>query len=347
MTIEARRGAATQAEPVAEGTASSPAARGVTLKDIALRAGVSTAAISQALNDRGSLRPETRERIKAIAAELGYRPNKHAAALRGGRTMSVGFVMGDSTSEDGRRALQRTRQLNALVQSSAAHGFTVTVLPDSRPDLLPAAQIDVLYFPDPADDRALLREAAARGIPVVASDLYIADTPGLSIRTGYNAAVRSALAHLEATGAQRIGLLVDESEVPRDQLGESAYLAWTTVRGRTPIVARVDAGRRSLARRVHELLDRGADAVFAFCEEGPEIYLQLEATSLVVPRDVQLVALCTTDCEANARLGITRVCVHPELAAEVMFDSLSTLGIGDGPGVVDLPWELHGGSTTR
>lgn len=323
------------------------AVRGVTLKDIAVRAGVSTAAISQALNDRGNLRPETRERIKAIAAELGYRPNKHAAALRSGRTMSVGFVMGENMAEDGRRALQRTRQLNALVRASAAHGFTVTVLPDSRPDLLGGAQIDVLYFPDPADDRSLLREAGARGIPVVANDLYIASAPGLSIRTGYNAAVRAALGHLESTGAERIGLLVDESEVPRDQIGESAYLAWSTVRGRSPLVARVDAGRRHLARRVHDLLAAGADAVFAFCEEGPEIFLQLEATSLVVPRDVQLVALCTTECDLNARLGVTRVCVHPELAAETMFDALGTLAGGDGPQVVDLPWELIAGSTTR
>ncbi|MFT4281701.1 LacI family DNA-binding transcriptional regulator [Microbacterium sp.] len=331
-------------------------ARGVTLKDIALRAGVSTAAISQALNDRGSLRPETRERIKLIAAELGYTPNKHAAALRSGRTMSVGFVMGDTTDGDARRALQRTRQLNALVRASAAHGFTVTVLPDARPDLLPGAQIDLLYFPDPADDRAVLREAAARGIPVVANDLYIAGAPGLSIRTGYDAAVRAGLAHLESAGAERIGFLVDESEVPRDQIGESAYLAWSAVRGRTPLVARVDPGRRRLAREVRDLLERGADAVFAFCEEGPEIYLQLEATTAVIPRDLQLVALCTSepgtrDCALNERLGVTHVCVHPERAADAMFAAIEsltgTLVPGDVPQVIDLPWELVRGSTTR
>lgn len=326
--------------------------RGVTLKDVALRAGVSTAATSQALNDRGSMRPETRERIKAIAAELGYRPNKHAAALRSGRTMSVGFVMADSSLDDGRRALQRARQLASLVRSSAEHGFTVTVLPDSRPDLLPGAQIDVLYFPDPADDRGILREAASRGIPVVATDLYIAGAPGLSVRTGYDAAVRAGLAHLEATGAERIGFLVDESEVPRDQIGESAYLAWTAVRGRTPLVSRVDAGRRRLAREVRDLLDRGADAIFAFCEDGPEIYLQLEATSLVTPRDVQLVALCTSEagsgeCALNERLGVTRACVHPELAAEAMFTALGGALPSDGPAVIDLPWELVGGATTR
>ena len=114
----------------------------VTLRDVALKAGVSTAATSQALNDRGNLRPETRERIKAIAVELGYSPNRHAAALRKGRTMSIGFVMAATSLQDGRRALQRARQLDALVGAGAVRGFTVTVLPDTRPDLLAGAQID-------------------------------------------------------------------------------------------------------------------------------------------------------------------------------------------------------------
>ena len=99
----------------------------VTLRDVAERAGVSTAATSQALNDRGNLRPETRDRIKAIAASLGYTPNKSAAALRSGRTMTIGFVMATNSLQDGRRALQRARQLDALVRAGSVRGFTVTV----------------------------------------------------------------------------------------------------------------------------------------------------------------------------------------------------------------------------
>ncbi|GAA4067651.1 LacI family DNA-binding transcriptional regulator [Microbacterium laevaniformans] len=315
----------------------------VTLRDVAARAGVSTAAISQALNGRGNLSAETRERIKAVAAELGYAPNKHASALRSGRTMSIGFVMAANSLQDGRRALQRARQLDALVQAGAERGFTVTVLPDSRPDLLAGAQIDALYFPDPADDRTILRDAVAAGIPVAANDLTV---PGgvLTIRTGYAAAVRAGLAHLAEAGAQRIGFLVDESEVPRDQLGESAYLAWSAVNGRTPLVARLDAGRRRLVPALHELLDTDVDAVFAYCEEGPEIYLHLEQIDTVMPRDLQLLVLCTIDCEMNARLGITHLCLHPEKAPEGMFAALDA---GDPPRAIELPYELVRGSTTR
>ena len=324
----------------------------VTLRDVAERAGVSTAATSQALNDRGNLRPETRDRIKAIAASLGYTPNKTAAALRSGRTRTIGFVMATNSLQDGRRALQRARQLDALVRAGSVRGFTVTVLPDSRPDLLAGAQLDGLYFPDPADERAILREALARGIPVAAVDLTVT-AGGMTIRTGYAAAVRAGLAHLAASGAERIGFLVDESEVPRDQLGESAYLAWSAVNGRTPVVARVDAGRRRLITAVHTLLDAGVDAIFAYCEEGPEIYLHLEEIGTVLPRDLQLLALCTTDCALNERLGVTHVCLHPERAPDEMFRAFD-LGVvmdrvRDGvlTAPVELPWELVRGSTTR
>ncbi|WP_454167173.1 LacI family DNA-binding transcriptional regulator [Microbacterium lacticum] len=322
----------------------------VTLRDVAERAGVSTAAISQALNDRGSLRPETRERIKAIAAELGYTPNKHAAALRSGRTMSIGFVMpavGDAAAKSW--AFAHNLQLNALVRASAEHGFTVTVLPASRPDLLATAQLDALYLADARTGAELLRAAASRGLPVIARDLYVDVDRALSIRTGYDAALRAAVDHLSATGAERIALLVDEGNHPRDEIARSGYVAWSTVHGADPLVIELDAAHRTLPRRVRDAVDAGADAILAFCEDGPEIYLQLEAMPLVIPRDVQLLALCSTDCALNERLGVTHACVHPELAADAVFPSLSALvpSPGGAPRVVDLPWELVRGSTTR
>ena len=319
----------------------------VTLKDIARAAGVSTAAISQALNDRGSMRPETRERIKAIAADLGYVPNRHAAALRSGRTMTVGFVMADDDDPDRRWEWERTRKLTSLVRASAEHGFTVTVLPESNPDLIAGTTLDALYVPDARGSQALLRAAIARGIPIVADDQYVDGSRGLSIRTGFDAAVRAGLDELERAGAQRIAFLTESGGRPRDDIGRAAYEIWSSVRGREPMVRTVDASRRTLPRVLTEALAAGADAVFAGAEDGPEVYLQLEEMRLIIPRDVQLVALCSSDCAVNRRLGVTHVCIRPDLAAEAMFATLPAALLDDGPRVVDLPWELVPGSTTR
>lgn len=318
----------------------------VTLKDIARAAGVSTAAISQALNDRGSMRPETRERIKAIAADLGYVPNRHATALRSGRTMTVGFVM-SGDEPDRRWELQRTRKLTSLVRAAATHGFTVTVLPESTPDLIAGTTLDALYVPDARASQELLRAAIARGIPIVADDQFVDGSRGLSIRTGIDAAVRAGLDALEAAGASRIAFMTEDSGHPRDDIGRAAYEIWCSVRGRAPMVRVVDADRRTLPRVVTEALGAGADAIFSGAEDGPEIYLQLEEMRLIIPRDVQLVALCSSDCAVNRRLGVTHVCIRPDLAAEAMFATLPAALREDGPRVVDLPWELVPGSTTR
>lgn len=319
----------------------------VTLKDIARAAGVSTAAISQALNDRGSMRPETRERIKAIAAELGYVPNRHAAALRSGRTMTVGFVMGDDPDGDRRGELQRARKLTSLVRASASHGFTVTVLPDSNPDLIAGTTLDALYLPDARGNRELLSAAIARGIPIVSDDQFVDGSRGLSIRTGYDAAVRAGLDELERAGARRIAFLTEDGRAPRDEIGRAAYEIWSSVRGRDPFVRAVDPSRRTLPRLITDALADGADAIFAGAEDGPDVYLQLEEMRLVIPRDIQLIALCSTDCAVNRRLGVTHVCIRPDLAAEAMFETLPAALLDDGPRVVDLPWELVPGSTTR
>ena len=65
----------------------------VTIKDIAERAGVSKGAGSYALNGRPGVSDETRERILAIADELGWYPNRAARALSAARADACGLVL--------------------------------------------------------------------------------------------------------------------------------------------------------------------------------------------------------------------------------------------------------------
>jgi len=61
--------------------------------DVARLAGVSKATASRALSGRGHVAPETRRRVEAAAAEIGYIASPAAASLVTGRTKNVGVVI--------------------------------------------------------------------------------------------------------------------------------------------------------------------------------------------------------------------------------------------------------------
>jgi DNA-binding LacI/PurR family transcriptional regulator len=327
-----------------------PRAR-VTVKDVAAKAGVSTAAVSQALNGRGALSADTRKRILDAASDLGYSPDRYAAALRRGRTLSIGYVASPPLDpvREAAQAQYAMRQLSALVDAAAAHQFTVTVIPSARPELLRSARVDAVYAPDARESDPLLAIAAAQSIPVITNDLPLPPDAGMWIRTGYEDAATAALDLLAASGATNIGLLTGEPGLPRLEIGETVYAQWCADRGQAPIVARVDAASLELAGSIRELLLEGVDGLFSFAPEGPRLFLDLTALDVVLPRDLQLVALCLHDCALNRRLSVTHVCVHPERAPQLLFPELvAALESASTPtSPVVLPWELVGGSTTR
>jgi len=64
-----------------------------TIADIARRAGVTKAAVSFALNGQPGVSAVTRERILAIAKEIGFQPNSAARALSDGRAGAFGLII--------------------------------------------------------------------------------------------------------------------------------------------------------------------------------------------------------------------------------------------------------------
>ena len=70
--------------------------RPVTIADVAALAGVSIGTVSKALNGRGQLRAQTRDRVLAAADQLGFRPSPLARGLLSGRSYTVGLITTDS-----------------------------------------------------------------------------------------------------------------------------------------------------------------------------------------------------------------------------------------------------------
>lgn len=67
----------------------------ITLADVARAAGVSRTTASLVLSDRGDelrISESSQDRVRMIASELGYRPNKLSTSLRSGTSRTVGFI---------------------------------------------------------------------------------------------------------------------------------------------------------------------------------------------------------------------------------------------------------------
>ncbi|MCG8477553.1 MAG: LacI family transcriptional regulator, partial [Spirochaetales bacterium] len=69
-----------------------------TIKDIAARAGVSYATVSRALNEKYGVSRATREKVLALAEEMGYKPNAIAQGLVNRSTKTIGLIIPDITS---------------------------------------------------------------------------------------------------------------------------------------------------------------------------------------------------------------------------------------------------------
>ncbi len=67
----------------------------VTLKNIAEQIGVTPATVSKALRDSSDISEEMRSRVKELAGELGYRPNRLARTLINRRSYLLGVIIPD------------------------------------------------------------------------------------------------------------------------------------------------------------------------------------------------------------------------------------------------------------
>lgn len=189
-----------------------------TMKDIADAAGVAQSTVSRILNDAPVLirvSEETRERVRAIANELGYRPHPFARALRGAPSMLLGAVVRDITDPFFAGAIEalsieaKERGYSVVLghaQATADEALALTAVLEAR-------QCDALVLlGDLHDEPRLVEDLRTSHVPVVA--LWHGAHPGLGFPTvsvDNRAGVRSALAHLTKLGHRQIAFVGGDS----------------------------------------------------------------------------------------------------------------------------------------
>jgi len=67
----------------------------VSIKEVAIEAGVSSATVSRVLTNKPYVTEEVRERVMAAVQKLGYRPNQIARSLRSQQSTVLGLIVSD------------------------------------------------------------------------------------------------------------------------------------------------------------------------------------------------------------------------------------------------------------
>jgi LacI family transcriptional regulator len=176
-----------------------------TIRDVARRAEVSVASVSRALNGLHNVRGETRERILAAAAELGYVPHAGARSLSLARAHAIGVVLpdlhGEFFSECVRGMDREASRLGYLLLLSNMHD-------DSEQAALALrtmrGRVDGLLVMAPHIPPEALERALPQALPVV-----LINSPGAAetrpmVRFDNAAGADAVVRHLVANGYRDI-----------------------------------------------------------------------------------------------------------------------------------------------
>lgn len=165
--------------------------RAPSMYDVATRAGVSHQTVSRVLNDFAGIRPETRQRVLAAIAELGYRPNRAARALVTSRSRAIGVLV-PATADFG--PMSSLHAIERAARAAGYHALITSTLVETE------AVRESLHFLLDQSIEALVVIAPYR-VVIDELDVVPADIPTALLQTGDVATV-GAIAVDQRAGAR-------------------------------------------------------------------------------------------------------------------------------------------------
>lgn len=272
------------------------AAKRVTHKDVAERAGVSVATVSYVLNN--GPRPvatETRVKVEEAIAELGYYPNEVARSLRLQQSSTIGIIIPNITNP------VFAEIAHALESVCTQEGFLVLLCNSERQhereerfvQMLRAKQVDGVVITPDSEPIALIEPLRQARIPLVVLEH---DLPGVHcIAIDELSGGRLGTQHLIDLGHRRIGLIKRQ---PTSALSTQRFAGYrqALTAAQLPfdpqLVIECDSGSAAAAAATRQLL--------ALAEPPTAIFTHndvlaigarhaIDAAGLAVPNDISLV----------------------------------------------------------
>ena len=267
----------------------------VTMFDVAIEAGVSTATVSRVANDHPNIRLATRERVEEAMKRLGYVANLRARSLAGGRTNVLGLIVDDLESS---YISQVTRGIDEAV---ATHGYDLMVSTMHMRERT-TRHIESLFNGFAEGLIVLLAggfgrylgEVEARRFPVVLIDHEPVSNVS-TVKADNNAGTREAVRHLSTLGHDRIGFITGNLKVTSARERLDAYRAEVAELGlnaQSNLIADGDFTLEGGATAARQLLRLDSPPTALVASSDAEAFGVMQVAremGVSIPRDLSLV----------------------------------------------------------
>jgi LacI family transcriptional regulator len=180
-----------------------------TIRDVAKQAGVAPTTVSRVINNSGYVSQETRERVEAAIAELGYVPNILARSLRFKKTNTLALVVPDITNPFW------TTVARGVEDAASDRGFNVILCNTDESEteqtkyltVLLQKQIDGILLAPARSTAEPVELIQKQGVPVVVLDRRVLCTQVDMVRGDSVGGAYRLVRHLMTLGHRQIAIL--------------------------------------------------------------------------------------------------------------------------------------------
>jgi DNA-binding LacI/PurR family transcriptional regulator len=314
---------------------------GASIQQVAEAANVSITTVSHALNGKGRLSQETRERVLRVAAELQYRPHVSARNLAGGKA----GVLGLAVSQMPGLSFSLTdfayfmNLMGAATQAALERGYALVLVPGGSQDedAFDRLSIDGAIIVDPVSRDPLVHRLRARGVPLVTTGRVLdEDDEGYWVDNNNAAGARAILGHMERSGASRIALVTGPPVTSYTSDSLAVYEAWCAERGIEPqvVVPPGDLSEGAGFDAADALLGSSEppDAIYATLDRlGTGVLRAAQARGVAVPGDLMVASYTDSDVARWSNPSLTALALHPDEIGRQAVQMLTTLVDGQEP----------------
>lgn len=269
----------------------------VRLVDVATLAGVTKSVASRVLNDDPTLtvRPETRDRVRTAARDLGYTAHAGARAVAGAQAGALALLIPDLENP------VYSRIIRGAYRRAQEHRYVVLLGEDTAADeaddsfavLVESGRVDGLLIASARPTHRLLTSGRLDSVPFV---FVNREVPGSGRNVGMDLAGASAAAvrHLYDLGHRRIGHVCGPEELQPARAREAGFTRQALDLGLSvaPVARETfsEEGGAEAARRL--LVDHPAlTALYASTlSQAVGVMHAVRSRGLRIPQDVSVIA---------------------------------------------------------